>query len=294
VSRASSDAAPCRPSGLLAVLVLFERDLSQALPWPWLQDHLREPHSAPLQLQHVLIYDNSPMARVQPEALGAQCSYLHDPTNGGTAAAYQHAVGIAESLGLGWLLLLDQDSSLPSDYLQAAAHQVQADGATLSCLVPWVADQGRPVSPAVVRPWGTIRPLRRSGTARVGHLAAVASGCLVRVAALRGILPFPRALWLDYVDHWMFAQLQGRGERVSVLDQRLEHHLSVLAPAQLSPRRLRSILDGERYFVRTQGVLARLVYPLRLMARVVRYALVSPPLAAAALGWIAGRGRLEC
>lgn len=296
MSPAPDGPATADPSGILAVVVIFERDLGQVLCWPWLTQLLQvqAPRADTLCLRHVLVYDNSPSPRARPVQRLLRCSYVHDPLNGGTAAAYQRAADLAGHLGLGWLLLLDQDSSLPADYLQMAGSHLRTEANAASVLVPWVADRGRAVSPAVLTIWGGLRPLRQAAAPSGKRLSAIASGCLIRITALRALLPFPRALWLDYVDHWMFARLQSSGGQVSVFDAHLEHRLSVLSPAELSPRRLRSILDGERHFLRLQGALARLVYPLRLLMRIGRYALIRPRLAAAALDWIGSRGGMAC
>ena len=43
--------------------------------------------------------------------------YVHDPSNGGLAPAYNFALEHAESEGREWLLLFDQDTSLTVDFL---------------------------------------------------------------------------------------------------------------------------------------------------------------------------------
>jgi len=281
----------------MAVLVVYERDLQQVNAWPWLVAALNAKNRAGFKLEHVLVHDNSRNPRAQAAADNSSCSYVHDRSNGGTAAAYERAIGVATDRDMEWLLLVDQDTDLPQDFLDAAAASLaKLPSQGLAALIPWVISQGEVVSPARVTLLGSIRPLRRGGV--LGHidgLTAVASGSLIRVAALRQVLPFPRELWLDYVDHWLFAQINLRGAGIAVFDAVLRHALSVVTPTQLSRRRLNSILDGESYFQGSLGPVARLVYPLRLLGRLARYALISPRLAVDMVRWMVGEAqRAKC
>jgi hypothetical protein len=278
---------------VLAVLVVYERELPQVIAWPWLVAALNSKDCAGFKLEHVLLYDNSWNSKVQVAADNSSCSYVHDRSNGGTAAAYQRAVDVALEKGIEWLLLVDQDTDLPQDFLDAAAARFAALASERpGALVPWVIDREEVVSPARVTLFGSFRPIRRGGA--VGHipsLTAVASGSLLRVAALRQVLPLPRELWLDYVDHWIFAQLNLRGSLVAVFEAELRHTLSIMTPTQLSRRRLNSILNGEAYFHAVLGPVARLAYPLRLLLRVVRYAWISPKLAIDVIKWMVGESQ---
>ena len=128
--------------------------------------------------------------------------------------------------------------------------------------------------------FGTLRPLELGQTPRPEeHMSAIASGTILRVAALQSLLPLPEELWLDYVDHWIFAQLHRRGLRSIVLSQVLQHDLSIISLAHLSPIRLDSVLRGEARFLCLLGPIARLVFPWRIAWRVLRLASVNPQLA---------------
>src|ERR1700677_2641156 len=60
------------------------------------------------------IYDNSETPQVRSSEEALLLAYKHDSTNSGLAAAYNWALEIAELHGFSWLLLLDQDTRLPS------------------------------------------------------------------------------------------------------------------------------------------------------------------------------------
>ena len=280
---------------IMAVLVIYERDLSQVRAWPWLVAELKDTGQGGAKLEHVLVYDNSRSGAAESAATIQDCSYLHDCDNGGTAAAYERAVALAVDKNIHWLLLLDQDTEPSQDFLEVAAAALTGGFEMPAALVPWVVDKQTVVSPARVTLLGSVRPLRYgSSWEHIHGLTAVASGSLIQVAAMRQIVPFPRELWLDYVDHWIFAQLNLRGARIAVLDVVLRHSLAIRTPAQLSRRRLNSILDGELYFHETLGPPARLIYPLRLLARLARYALSSPKSALNLAKWLVDASRTKC
>jgi hypothetical protein len=284
---------------LLAVIVLFERDLDQVLAWSFLRrslnavaDHGGATASCGFLLDHVLIYDNSRHARAKPSEHLPNYSYVHDAGNGGTGAAYARATTLAREAGIDWLLLLDQDTTLPYGFLDAASAALMNSTRQPCALVPWVFQGARVVSPARVTAVGSVVPLRYEAAPPVARdLTAISSGSLLHVPTLASLMPLPNGLWLDYVDHWIFAQLRIRQRPVAVFDASLQHSLSIFTLESLNLNRLTSILNGEAAFLAMLGIGARLVYPLRLAARVLRYALIRPELAMHTLVWIVHRIR---
>lgn len=269
---------------MLAVVVIYGRPVTGIDAWPTLKAWLEEAPPAGFGLRAVLFYDNSPTAQVPPDTAG--CTYVHDPSNGGTAAGYAHAVQHAAERGCDWLLLLDQDTSLPGSFLAEAARALARPGAGMPiALVPRVRSRrGQYISPARLTVLGSFRPIGASVHPPAGQaLFPVASGSLLRRSALAALMPLPDGLWLDFVDHWIFRQLQARGGYVAVLDQVLEHDLSVLTPWAMSAGRLRGVIRAEAYFYSQLGLAARLVYPWRLAWRLARLALRRPGLVIALL-----------
>lgn len=290
---------PPASTRLLTVVVVYERDLGEVQAWPFLCQRLiaaagseKTADDHGFVLDRVLVYDNSPRPRAQPDESLPGCIYVHDAGNGGTAAAYARACAIAQETGSDWLLLLDQDTELPTGFLDAAGAVLAASPVRPSALVPWVFHGTRVVSPARVTDAGTIAPLQYQALPPTASaLTAISSGSLLHASTLAACLPMPGNLWLDYVDHWIFSQLRRQGLPVLVFDASVQHDLSIATLASLNPHRLTSILNGEAAFLATLGITARLVYPFRLVARVLRYAKVRPKLALHTLAWIGGRFR---
>lgn len=273
---------------VMTVVVVYGRGLDRVEAWPTLQYLLRLNGFQAMRLDHVLIYDNSSQPLAKPADQIDGCSYIHDSGNGGTAAAYTCAVHLAAELGIDWLLLLDQDTCLPERFLDDAGFALEAcTAAPPAAMLPWVYHQSTVVSPARITGIGTIRPLRRSETLCQGtRITAIASGSLLHVATMLTLLPIPGELWLDYVDHWIFAELYARRAPIVVFDQVLQHDLSIASPASLSMRRLTSVLDGEARFLGSLGLIAQLIYPIRLIMRMQRLLWVAPRLALHILGWV--------
>jgi len=272
---------------VFAVLVIYERSLDRVEGWPALNRMLQErPQCGVPGLAHLLLYDNSraPLSAV-PERPGL--TYRHDPENGGTAAAYRVALAQAMAMGLPWLLLLDHDTTLPGDYLRrmTPAFLSAVDAPDIAALLPGIRHrEGVLISPVRVTRWGTMQPLAVDAEVRAGeHVSAIASGAILRVGALSAVMPLPEDLWLDYVDHWIFAEMHRKGLKALVADQVLQHDLSIQSPATMSPSRLASILRGEAKFHRVLGVGARLAYPFRLARRIARLGLTNPRLAISGL-----------
>lgn len=276
---------------ILAVIVVFERGLEDVKAWPFLRSSLdtqlaqHVTSSCGLNIQQVLIYDNSALERARPEEPLPGCVYVHDPSNGGTTAAYSRACEVALDAGVDWLLLLDQDTALPLGFLAAADIALTQTPLHPAALVPWVFHGSRIASPARLTSTGRVVPLKYEEAHDVQDLTAISSGSLLSVPALVEHLPMPSGLWLDYVDHWIFAQFKYRGLPVVIFDSSIEHNLSIFALESMNARRLASILDGELLFIWTLGIGARLVYPLRLTVRLLRYMFIRPVLAFHLLAW---------
>lgn len=283
---------------ILAIVVVYECDLEKIKSLSVLNELLCTSRDCAVSgsessrentfvLERVVIYDNSLVSKFVPHQ-GSAFTYIHDPSNGGTAAAYTRAGNIAQEAGIDWILLLDQDSLLPIGFLEAAISALRRCEQRPAALVPWVFHGHKAVSPARLTIFGGVAPFPYAKEKLVyQNLSAISSGSIVNTAALNTILPIPRDFWLDFVDHWIYRQFWLRRSHVIVFDAMLQHELSVLKCELLSPSRIDSILDGEFAFLLTLGLAARLAYPFRLAARLIRYSMMRPDLALHIIKWVA-------
>lgn len=222
----------------------------------------------------LVVYDNSPDGLRAPDEF--PLDYVHDPANGGLAAAYNYALARAEEGGYEWLLLLDQDTTLTKEFfteLIACVRALRAED-NVAAIVPKLAVRGTILSPAEHFIDFIRHQFRNSvhtlGCEDVGiqpsRLSAYNSGSTMNVRMLRSIGGFPGEFWLDYLDHAVFHALSAKGYRVYVLHAVLQHEL---AESDLNERpiwRFRNVLKAQFLFVKRAGSFRdRLLYRLWLL-----------------------------
>jgi GT2 family glycosyltransferase len=224
----------------------------------------------------LLIYDNSESA--QPSALGrwnfGSVEYRHATKNDGLAAAYNHALSIAHSPSIEWLLLLDQDTVLSPILFSSLFSAISSHLSPEICaIVPKLAQEGKILSPQIVgRFHNHACPSDYSGICPT-QITAFNSAACIRTQALAAIGGFPSEYWLDFLDHIVFHRLQMRGGRILILDVILEHHLSLeKLDTEMSLDRFANVLAAEWKFVRDTGSGGGpLVHRLRLLKRSLTY-----------------------
>jgi GT2 family glycosyltransferase len=263
---------------ILAVVALYEQEPNESRALTSFFRQVEENLEIASRLS-LIVYDNSPQAhRVDNDFTH---HYVHDPENGGLAAAYNYALAHAEENGYGWLLLLDQDTMLTSEFfaeLIACTDTLQAADNVVA-IVPKLMVRGTILSPAehfvdflrhqfrnAVKAFA-----RENAGIQRGRLSAYNSGSTLRVTALRAIGGFPGEFWLDYLDHAVFHALTVSGYRIYVLHAVLQHEL---AESDLNARpiwRFRNVLKAQSLFVKRAGSLSdRLLYRLWLLRSIRR------------------------
>jgi GT2 family glycosyltransferase len=263
------------PSSILAILVLYNRELSQSQSGSSL---LRILNDSPELAKHfsLVLYDNSPHPQTPEIAAGYPICYIHDPSNGGLASAYNFALQRAESEEREWLLLLDQDTSLTPEFV---LELVQATGSLhsrseVAAIVPKLQVNGRIDSPAAdlfhqmrrqfLRPEQSIT--RETVGIQKQSLCSYNSGSALRVTALRSTGGFPSEFWLDFLDHAVFHALFINGFRVYVLRSILEHDSSYSDIGSVPIWRLRNIILARTLYVRKSGTFVdRVLYRIWLL-----------------------------
>ncbi len=263
------------PSSILAVIVLYNRELSQSQSVSSLCAILKE---NPGWAQHfsLVLYDNSPHPQSHALAADFPIDYVHDPSNGGLARAYNYALARAESEEREWLLLLDQDTSPTREFLSELLETVTTLHATseVAAMVPKLMVQGVIHSPATQ----FIDLMRRQfqaakepiGKEVVGvqqqPLNAYNSGATIRVSAMQAIGGFPAEFWLDFLDHAVFHALHVHGYRMYVLRATLAHDASHSDIESVPGWRLHNVLMAQTLYVKRRGnFMDRLLYRIWLL-----------------------------
>ena len=265
---------PSHPS-ILAVIVLYNRELSGSQSFSALLEIL---NTNPELAKHfsLVVYDNSPQTHSPESGAGFPTHYVHDPSNGGLASAYNYALARAEQEQREWLLLLDQDTSPTREFLFELLETAAALEATpeAAAIVPKLVVEGGIHSPAtefIEQVRGQFRPPKPAMPSdAVGimqqPLCAYNSGSTIRVSALRSIGGFPSEFWLDYLDHAVFRALYVRGHRIYVMQAKLVHEASYSNLGVVPFWRLRNVLMAQTLYIKRSGnFLDRLLYRLWLL-----------------------------
>ena len=220
----------------------------------------------------VLLYDNTPDPR-NPGPLPPNVRYEPAGRNAGLAIAYNRALNMAAAIGSSWLLLLDQDTALPPDFLATLLAQIKnhCSNVEVAALVPIIHDRGV-ISPMKVGPLG-LRPLPKGNLGiQNTEIMSINSGAAIRCQFLISIGGFNCNYWLDFLDHWLFRRIYAEGKRAAVFDSVLEHSLSLRdRHHNIGIARYRSIVCGESAFITTYRPKIQIpCYLLRLLCRAGR------------------------
>jgi GT2 family glycosyltransferase len=184
--------------------------------------------------------------------LPSEVQYKADVENGGLAKAYNYALEIAQKEGFDWLLTLDQDTSLPIDFLCKLCHAVAfvAPLNTVAAIVPICG--GRAGSPWIRRKYW-IRP-KRFPDGFIGipleSVYAVNSASTIRVSALKAIGGYDPRFYLWASDLVMYHRLHCNHFSIFVAGNiHVEHESSIADLKNRStPNRYEDMLRAEEAF----------------------------------------------
>lgn len=280
----------------LAVIVLYNRKWIDAPSSSFLLEELRKIHKSnsgecALSLMSLLIYDNSPTTISNNFNFPEGVEYVNNVLNGGTRSAYKYALDLANREGIQWVLLLDQDTCLPNNFFTKVADSINfCLNEGVEVLLPRAIDGDIEISPSYISVFGSIKKISNTAELEFStfkkYICGIASGSIIKVAALNSLPAMPPILWLDYVDHWIFLSLNKLGVKFSIIDVVLEHQLSILNIRCIDKKRIFSILDGEREFISALGSRAKIIYPFRIIFRYIKFKIAHPEVAKFMSEWI--------
>ena len=215
-------------SRILFVIVLYKVRLTESLTFQSLSVAVQSflPHN------HVdlLICDNSPTPQFDVnESVDNnhfRLYYLHDSTNPGISRSYNIAAEIASTKEKKWLLVLDQDTTIPVDGIQKYVNGLRA----------W---PGFPIyTPQVYFDTVMLSPCRyfmhrgsplvsiKSGVHHTEGKNVINSGLLISTEAYQKAGGYDENVWLYFSDFVFFDRLKKHFKNFIVLDCRIEHELS--------------------------------------------------------------------
>ena len=249
------------------VLVVYNRDLARSETYRSLFESSNDFSDIKL-----IIYDNSRSGQKLSYSDSANISYLHDASNSGLAAAYNYALSTIVDQD-DWMLLLDQDSKLPTDFISTLIETINGiSDESIVAIAPHIVCKNTFVSPLKVRFGGrlVVLPEQYTGASAV-ELMGINSGMAVRVSFMKQVGGFNQEFWLDYLDHWLCRTIYANGKKMYVSSSIVNHNLSVSNYNEVSEERALNILKAELLFYRKyKSTAEQLVYLFRLIARGIK------------------------
>lgn len=256
---------------ILAIMVVYNQDILSSMTFQSLMAALAK-HDSEAALS-LMIYDNSPTSQnLECSTSPVSITYVHDPTNAGLAKAYNHALDVAVSDGFEWLLLLDQDSTLPEDFtanLINTAEMINADENVVA-IVPRVKCLGKTVSPSIVKFGGCFRPVD-ANVRGICHrqVTSINSGTMLFTAFMKTARGFNSLFRLDYLDHWIFSTIHSNNKSIFISESVVDHELSIMDYDRwMNLERYENILKAEMLFLKMcRPKYEKYFYMVRLLKR---------------------------
>jgi rhamnosyltransferase len=218
-----SHATPSDPEpSVVAVLVLYHQSLEDSPTFCSLSPLVRE-LAAPIPL---LVYDNSPAPVGRPGAgpyPGWTIRYVHDPANPGVSRAYQEGARWAAEQSKRWLLLLDQDTCFPRDWLERylAAVRRYPEGRLFA---PVLRAGERVLSPCRYRvKRGSSLHRLEFGEQSLARVSLLNSGMWVALDDYLAVGGHDLRLALDFSDHEFIDRFRLRHKSFVLIDAECRH-----------------------------------------------------------------------
>ncbi len=258
---------------ILAVIVLYKMLPRDSVSFQTLEAARKRVSPGKLSMK-IFFYDNTPGGQAVGD-LSEGIIYESHKENRGLAIAYNRALERAGEENFDWLLTLDQDTSLPDDFLdklRSAAAFVEPLS-WVAAVVPQITDKGRVISPNALsyNLFPKFFPDDFVGIS-LERTSAVNSASTVRVSALKAIGGYDPRFWLDYSDAVMYHRLHRNNMRIFISGNiHVEHELSVLdMKHRVTLERYEDILGAESaYWDEFMGPIGHLALFLRFLYRLL-------------------------
>lgn len=256
---------------IFLVVVLYKSRLENSETIKSLNHYFKE-------FLEVYVYDNSPLKQYQQNQFSyglLNVNYVHNGSNPGLSYAYNSALKEAKDNGKKWMLLLDQDTTLTSNYFDELLTVTRKDLAIDTvAIIPRVISNkdGRKISPSIMTIGGLSRPKEINPGIIRKKISGINSGTVLYVPFLNTINGFSSDYTLDMLDHWYFREIFIRQKSLYLLNSHIIQDLSVYGNFEdnMSISRYKQLLSAESNFIKNEGFLNILIFKLRLIFRLIK------------------------
>lgn len=208
---------------LLIVIVKYNRDLEECESF----NSIKKIEHGEKEKLAVFVYDNSPVAQKISAHKSLNIIYFQDPENPGVSKAYNAGVEYARQHQKKWVLLLDQDTSLPCDILENYCQAIK-ENPKLKLFAPILRlKNGKIFSPSRYRfKRGFFLNKILAGTHSLYELAPVNSGIMVEVETFLKVGGYNEAVQLDFSDFQFIERFRKIFQSFYVIDVECEQDFS--------------------------------------------------------------------
>ncbi len=190
------------------------------------------------QVNEIIVIDNASDNQNQVEKqikelcdTGMIVHLIKNSTNQGLGNALNHLFKYAKEQHFGWVIMLDQDSIIPADYIDKASRYFKNGDIGIICTSYYEKNSGKIISK------------EKNGNERLPYIyvhRCITSASVVRVEAYRKTKGFDEEMFVDYVDFDFSMKMRKAGYKILKMnDTMIEHELGVSKKQQLAFWRFR-------------------------------------------------------
>ncbi len=176
---------------------------------------------------NLFVYDNSKQPQIIKAYDGLPISYVHDPKNAGVSKAYNKGTAHARKHQKKWVLLLDQDTSLPVTLLKSYWEATKQNPEPKLFVPILKLENGKIFSPCAYRfKRGFYLDTIKKGIHSLQKLTPVNSGMLIDVYAFFEVGGYNDLVKLDFSDFQFIERFRRRYSDFYVVDVECNQNFS--------------------------------------------------------------------
>jgi hypothetical protein len=174
-----------------------------------------------------LIFDNTPGRAAESRVLDDSIDYCSSGGNLGLPAAYNAAIRHGLLRDAEYILLVDQDSSVTHEFLEATARALEQRLPDQVAWVPHILANDRVISPYRINGVG-LRKFGYDPSRPTAAYFAINSYSVISLSFLTYLGGFEQHYWLDALDSWFYSHVAKAARTVGIIDVTVTHKLSLL------------------------------------------------------------------
>lgn len=249
---------------IFSVIVLYKTGLHDSVSFNSLLKAIKNAKG----VLNILLYNNSPeikldITKYKNEKINI--SAINDDTNSGVSKAYNMANSIALTQKKKWLLLLDQDTELPTDFFSIFfLERTQVKEKNYKLYIPVIKATGNKiVSPATYFLYrGFMKRKIKAGHTNIKNLLIINSGVIIDTNLFQQAGSFNGEITLDFSDVSFFRKLKKIDTQGYILNITCNHSFSGLEYSNYEKNlnRFRIYNDNAIAFSKEKGVIKTFVF----------------------------------